>query len=174
MKSNIFFLLILGFVCSLTVYSQTNDPVNAPFVGTWNYQNGNQIFQLIIWEDPEPDLNDGSYCLRGHYKMIDLSSGNPTVIYKSDSDAPVGLKWPSAFIGHVFSGNIFGATFHEIHSGSSFLYGDLSIRLLDVCPTCPAKISFNLVKEKGIRFYDVGEPIISDFVVPNNIELTKQ
>lgn len=174
MKSNIFFLLILGFVCSLTVYSQTNDLSNAPFVGTWNYQNGNQIFQLIIWEDSEPSLNDGSYCLRGHYKMIDLSSGNPTIIYKSDSDAPVGLKWPSAFIGHVFSNGVLGVTFREIHQNGSGLIGDAAITLLEVCQGCPPKIFFNVRKRQGLRVVDAGQPIINDFVVPNNIELIKQ
>lgn len=174
-------LLILLF--SIYNYSQvvpvTNNPLNAPFVGTWEHNlNGNQVFRLIIWEDTVPNPYDNEYYLEGHYELVEISGNTETVIYTSNpSDVPVNLKFPIAFSGDAIlqenGSYIFGGRFHENHQGGTYMYGWFSVERISSCLGCPPKIRWKIERAKGIRAFPTGSTIPTTFIVPNNIELTK-
>ncbi|WP_046756594.1 hypothetical protein [Kordia jejudonensis] len=47
-----------------------------PFIGTWEWQNGNRIFRVFLF-------NQNS-TTKGHFEMIEVNNGVETTIYKSN------------------------------------------------------------------------------------------
>ncbi len=149
--------------------AQIHNPENAPYLGTWKYQSGPNIFRLIFWE--EPDLT-GSYCLMGHYQMSHLVGNVETIVYTSNpQNVPPDQKMSHALIGSVgVSG--FSGTYREIHDGGSNLKGSFLIQPVFVCLGCVEKLHFKAKKMEGVRFGELGQP--NDFVIPNDIDLVKE
>ena len=48
-----------------------------PFLGTWEWQNGNQTFRVFLW-----DTENGA--VKGHFEMVEVNSGVETIVYTSD------------------------------------------------------------------------------------------
>ncbi len=163
--------ICLLLIASYTASGQIHDPANAPFVGTWAYQSGNQIFRLFITEDQMPNSYNGKYYLHANYQMVQTSGNFETVLYTTILEAPYDQL--SAFSGGVNNGTLSGM-FQEGHTGSSGIIGNLSLTPISTCNGCPAKLSYNLLRSEGVRVHEEGETYVNDFVVPTSIELTKQ
>ena len=81
MKTIFYILLIIPFVASKAqVINKLNTNHNLPFVGTWEYQDGNDIFRINIWEDGED--------LKGDYWFIEVNNGIETIICESNYNIP--------------------------------------------------------------------------------------
>ncbi|MEM9680477.1 MAG: DUF6705 family protein [Bacteroidota bacterium] len=64
---------ILLSIC-LATFSQ--NPNLTPFVGHWEWQNGNQTFKVEIYQE-------NNY-LKGHYQLTEINDGTETTIYDSN------------------------------------------------------------------------------------------
>ena len=171
-------LLSLILLFTTVIMSSQTAELNAPYIGTWEYQKGNQIFRLTIWQDHIANPYDGVKYLNGHYEMIDISTGSPQTMYTSN---PPELSTQNKVL-HAFNGTIhqqtdlsmtFGGTFRQIHTGGAGIRGDFTIRLLSTCPTCPKKIHWKVTKKIETRVVSEGQSLTTDIVVPTDIELTK-
>lgn len=82
---NIKYILILFLSISYTQI-QAQDI----FIGTWEYQQGNEIFRVFLWENEETD-HLGNTSILGHYEKVQLvGNGLEQYIYCSDKDKFVG------------------------------------------------------------------------------------
>ncbi|WP_298516966.1 DUF6705 family protein [uncultured Kordia sp.] len=88
--------LILNTSCILlSAQTTATTNINTPFVGTWQWQNGNQTFQVELF------LNENGR-IRGHFTMLETNSnGLQIIVYKSNRD--IGF-------GHTFGSVIYGSS----------------------------------------------------------------
>ena len=99
MKNSIYTLLILLLFSCKSQYVLAQNPNHTPFIGTWEYQENNQIFRVLIYEDG----ND----LKGDYWLIEIDNGNETILYESDYSAPnSNFNWGYAIFGGSNDGNL--------------------------------------------------------------------
>ena len=155
----LFVLVIMAFVAY--GYGQKSNP----FTGTWQYQNGNQVFMVKFWVEGNDIL--------GRYKMITVdANGNQTsVIYKSTDkwgNSPHAPKreiycQPGSESG-TLAGLISDTTVNDPYS--DFITGYISIKLLS--GSSPMTASWVVTRGQGIKIE--GEP---DFNIHTNITLTK-
>jgi len=145
--------------------------------GTWKYQNGNEVFVIILWR-----VTDG---YRGHYKKIVVdANGNQTrEIFNSDKSIGTSSKnWPYVIYSSDMSQNyVIGGTFKDntvIHpsNGGVFIEGGFKMQILNPnCydsfgnNSCALQAQWTVKKDQGL--IDPNEP---DFSVPKNVVLTKQ
>ena len=65
-----FALLLLSFNSSKkkTILTEQNIETsqNNPFIGTWTFQNGNELFILTLWADSQE--------IFGHYRMMAIDN----------------------------------------------------------------------------------------------------
>jgi len=161
MKKIILATLILFFSLSIS-YGQNP---NQPFVGTWQWENGSQIFQVKLKLDSEGDI-EGDFC------MIQ-ENGNglaPTVIYKSDKDLPYGLKYPSAIRGNSISGIKMGGFVEDNSSdtASDWLYGRVEV-VIQNNSSGAVTATWKVKRRQGIRASTDNRT----FNIPTDIVLTK-
>ncbi|MGV3461225.1 MAG: DUF6705 family protein [Flavobacterium sp.] len=176
MKTIKYILSIFAVIFISTASAQIHEFENAPFVGIWKYQSGNQIYRLTIWEHDEASPYDGRYYLLGHYEMVQINNGIESIVYTSNpSEIPVGQKFPYVFMGTVDEG-VLNGTLHELHNGGSGLNGYFTITQLypSPCTGCTPTITFSITKMKGVRAKHIGDTSPDEFVIPNNIQLVKQ
>lgn len=145
--------------------------------GTWKYQNGNEVFVLLLWR-----VTDG---YRGHYKKItvDANGNQTTEVFNSDKSIGTSTKnWPFVIYSSNMSQNyVIGGTFRDntvIHpsNGCGFIEGGFKMQILNPnCydsfgnNSCALQAQWTVKKDQGL--IDPNEP---DFSVPKNVVLTKQ
>ena len=94
MKNSIlFFSVVLLASFSTPLHHKMTIPVQtAMFTGTWKYQNGNEVFIVNLWADP-----DG---FKGHFRkiIVDSAGNEVSVVYKSNRKLGPGSNydWPPA------------------------------------------------------------------------------
>ena len=162
------------------------------FVGTWEYVNGNEKFEIILTKvvkyhyfSPNVNLNVYKDAIKLQYKKF----VNGNLIYESPiPNTPwfitydgINLKGAMLDYGRVTVGvksPSFG--FLEqwtIHKGGEFFYPECTIKLQPLSLTEPPKIRFNLyLRETGGLGNPYNNPAYQGqplFSVPNNIILTK-
>ncbi len=170
MKTIFYFLTIISFLsCKAQVLSGPNTNHNLTFVGTWEYQSGNEIFRINIWED-------GEY-LKGDYWFIEVNNGVETIICESDYNVP----GTDVYNGYV----IFGSSLDSIKMGFQIddntincenglnarktLFGHGRLVIQSGCLGCPITAIWQVERSKGILIE--GDP--TEFSVPNNVIMTK-
>jgi hypothetical protein len=147
------------------------------FAGTWTYQNGNEVFIVILWR-----VTDG---YKGHYKKIKVdANGNQTVeVYNSDK--PIGnttAHFPYVMSsGDISQNYLIGGTFRDNtvtnpSNGGGFVEGGFRMQVLNPScfdplgnNSCALQAHWTVKKDQGLS--DPKEP---DFSVPKDIILTKK
>ena len=70
-----------------------------PFLGTWEYQNANQIFRITLWKENMVEYENGNLPsfyrdkIKGHFEMVEIGQQGQqfeTIIYTSDK--PIGTS----------------------------------------------------------------------------------
>ena len=113
MKNHVFILFILPLYC-------LSQNVNAPFVGTWEWENNDQIFRVILYLNEEGRV-------RGDFEMVeDLGNNQESLIYESKIDTGNGLEYDQVIYGQS-DGNRLGAgiTDNTINHPYGPLFGEL-------------------------------------------------
>lgn len=166
-------ILIITILFSTNGFSQTLsiNPTTDDFLGTWEWQNSNQVFRVEIFEAPSYN----GTTLKGHYKMVEVdNSGNETEIYNSNRPIYPGstTMFPAAITGgqHLdWLENTYGFFFQdstvEVGNPPPPL-GDLKLKFLPTQQGEPLRVSWTLIVE-GIA--SEGQA----FSVPTNMILTK-
>lgn len=171
MKTIFYILLIIPFVASKAqVISNPNTNHNLPFVGTWEYQDGNDIFRINIWEDGED--------LKGDYWFIEVNNGVETIICESNYNIP----GTDVYNGYVLFGGSSDGIKMGLHIDDNTidcrngLYerkgisGSASLTMQNPkCTNCPVTALWKVQRMRGIRIGD--QP--TEFSVPNNVIMAK-
>jgi hypothetical protein len=172
MKNSIYTLLILLlFSCkSQQAFAQYSMQNLTPFIGTWEYQEGNQIFRVIIYED---DLY-----LKGDYSFVEVNNGVETIICESNYYIPeINRNSGHTIFGGSNDGIIMGASIDDntINCESGIterkrLKGNLGFTIQQQnCPTCPITAEWKVERWQGLR--SDTEP--NNYSIPTNVIMTK-
>ncbi len=176
MRKYIFWLVTTPIFTLLTSGIAQN-----PFEGIWEFVDGINAFQVILYDDP--DYNDDIHLL-GDYRLIERSNGVETLIYKSNYEltpphnqflADVGWQIfgrsysnQSKFSGQVTDNTI---DYQLGIDNRKAIIGNLFLELLSIditCPNCPQRISWKIEKPRGLY---IGTA--DDYNIPTDIVLTK-
>jgi hypothetical protein len=167
-------ILIITILFSTNSFTQTLsiDPTRDDFIGTWEWENSNQIFRVEIFEAP-------SYygtTLNGHYKMVEVdNNGNETELYNSNRPIYPGsaMNFPPPIEGGsliAFNSVRFYKFFFQDCTATvdnpAPPLGELRLKFIPTEQGEPLKISWNLLVE-GLA--NEGQA----FSVPTNMTLTK-
>ena len=95
---------VLLFFITTLAYTQYQSNHLSPFVGDWEWQNGNQTFRVNIYIEGNN--------LEGHYLLIEDNNGVETIIYDSNKllNAALNFYYGSA----IFGGSNDGILFHAL------------------------------------------------------------
>lgn len=148
------------YILLITLFSVSINAQENPFVGTWEYDNGNTIFRVVL------NVNDQNR-IRGDYELVNKNSG--TIIYQSRQDLGHGY-----FLEHsIYGGNInnkLGAGIDDrtlSHPGYAVLMGQLKMELLNTSPYQTA--TWKVKRRQGVILSDD----YREFNIPTDIILTK-
>ncbi|WP_026704512.1 DUF6705 family protein [Flavobacterium soli] len=166
MKKNILLsilFIIFGLLSITKASSQTN-----PFIGTWKYQNGNEIFYVTFFQVRSK--------IEGNYRKVLVNNNGIETqeIYRSNKFFNgTTIEWPTCFFISSDSTSL-GGTINDNtidfsnHPGRSYKSGILSVKLLPSCNACPVTAEWKVKRAQGIQLE--GEP---DYNIPTDIILTK-
>ena len=171
MKNIINTLLILFItISSFSQQTPNTDDINhlTPFVGNWEWVNGNETFKVEIY------LSETNY-LEGHYELVQTdNTGTETVIYKSNKvlNSDIDFYYGPAIFGGSLDGIKFGALIADnvltgdgIHSRKRGSLG-FTIQPISIGPiTATWKVTILM----GMKSSDTP----TEFTIPTDIVLTK-
>ncbi|WP_179317967.1 DUF6705 family protein [Winogradskyella undariae] len=166
-------ILTILFSCSAfktaSVTYQTN-----PFVGTWQYQDGNEVFIVTIWMNANENEYFDENSIHGNFKkiIVDANGNEISEVYTSLGyyDAEQTVAYAPAFHSSYNdnSNRIQGGILDRTMPNGK-LEGTFSLTLQNNCINCPPNTAiWKVKKDQGLRPLD--EP---DFNVPTDLILTK-
>ena len=155
-----------------------------PFIGTWEYQDGNQIFRVTLFKVEKIEYENGNYNpsyymdeIQGHFSMIEIgSSGQPieTTIYTSQRKMGASnTDWfPVITIGSTRDGINLNAMIYDnsipYNINYPFVRGNLSLEIIS--GTNPIQMQWKVTLPQGM--YGTDQP--TNFNVPTDIILIKK
>ncbi len=163
------FYTIITLALSFTTLSANAQNI---FLGTWEHQEGNEIFRVKLWQDTE----DSTYIL-GHYEKVQINNGEETYVYSSNKEEFIGdndwwltaaivtkdgsnTKIGGSFTDNTITGNIY----------RKYKSGHLSFEILTnsggLNPTITAH--WKVERSPGLILNEAPE-----FSIPTDIVLTK-
>ncbi len=161
----VFIITLFSLLSATKAASQTN-----PFIGTWKYQNGSEIFYVTFYNERAK--------IKGKYRKVVVNNNGVEVqeIYRSNKFLTGStIEWPSCINASYDStdgemgGDIVDNTIDfSNRPGRTFRSGILRIKLLPSCTGCPITAQWKVIAEQGIQLE--GEP---DYNIPTDIIITK-
>ncbi|TYB69017.1 hypothetical protein ES677_14485 [Bizionia gelidisalsuginis] len=155
----------------------------APFLGTWEWQNGNQIFRVTLWKEEQVENENGNRPsfywdqIKGHYEMVQLGQSGQqleTVIYTSQKKIGQSTSdWFPVISGRGVDGMNFDGTVYDnsVVYNPKYITGVRGILKLDIIPsTIPSQMEWKVTLPQGM--YGTDQP--TEFNIPTDIILTKQ
>jgi hypothetical protein len=102
MKTKLIILLTL-IITSTSIFSQDHNSL----IGTWQWENGNQRFELSLYREYRVSDNENFSTIDGDFTMYQTdNSGNETVLYTSDRpinpNDPNSMNFPPAITGGAY------------------------------------------------------------------------
>jgi len=163
MKNLKYIITILIF----TLISINSNAQSSPFHGTWEWENGNQIFRVNLWLDEYGATS-------GHFEMVEVNNNIETTIYTSDKpyNSAMSQHWhPVISAGwngnHILSGRIMDNSLDyedPQYDGLTLWTAWLEMKT----------ISYNPTKAKWtVQWYDLIPDNILPLNVPTDIIMTK-
>jgi hypothetical protein len=157
-------------MCSISINAQITNNTNNPFLGTWEHQDGNEIFRVFLWMD------DNSGDIRGHYEKVINNNGIESYVYCSDKEKFQGNNkgWTPYVINTNGDNNVIGGTFIDNTVNANLYHplklGSVRIELLsNTNSLVTAQWTVERKKYQGVISSDEAP----EFSVPTNIVLTK-
>ncbi len=153
-------------IVSVILFIYNSNAQDNPFVGTWEWEDGNNIFRVELYLDEDGDI-------RGDFEMVEVLGNNQEVlIYESNIDNGHGFKFGPVIFGDS-NGVELGAAFTD-STLNEHPYGPLTGGLIMVIqnsnsPTNQITATWKLELDTGLRFEDDDRT----FNVPTDIVLTK-
>ena len=177
LKLIIFFLIISQFANAQTQIVNSNS--SNPFLGTWEWQNGNQIFRVNLWGDTNKAIS-------GHFQMLQITQNSngqniATVIYTSDKPynsvmtehwhpvINVGLGWNR---NDILQGRILDNSMNyesSEYDGFEFWQAWLEMKIIpsNNCNECPLTATWK------VQYKDLTPSNAMPLNIPTDIILTK-
>ena len=148
-----------------------------PFLGTWQWQDNNQIFRITLWKEQEIEsyngINNPVYYMdkiQGHFEMVEVGQQGQqfeTVIYTSDK--PIGTSsqyYPPVINGSSYDGiSAGGLLIDSSNINPSNYFGVRCQFTLDIISSNPTQAVF---KVKSLSMSG------DTYNIPSNITMTKQ
>jgi hypothetical protein len=165
MKTILYTLILL--ITSVT-YAQYETSNLTPFVGNWEWKNGNQTFKMQLYID--------SGYLKGNYRLIENNNGATTTIYKSNKLLNADLNFYYGYA--IFGGSQDGILFHASVDDNVLLgNGNDNVKLgslgFAIQPSTtigsPITATWKVTKLQGLKSDE--EP--PTFSIPTDIIMTK-
>ena len=159
---NIYFIILATFLLTSTLNAQNS------FIGTWEYQTGNEIFRVILW------LDENGEDIKGHYEKVTINNGVETYIYCSDKEKFQGNNkgWSPYVINTNGNDIIIGGTFIDNTVNANLYHplklGSVKIEVVNNNGTDPITAQWNVKRGQGPKINEAPE-----FSVPTDIILTK-
>ena len=150
------------------------------FIGTWEYQNGNQTFQIILSKvTQEPYYDEVSpkfYAdgIEGHFKMIlNKDLPNESILYRSDKKiGNTNDDWPNVIRGKAIDNIVLSGLIND-NSGvfdNEYPMGVRGNMIMTISAgSSPPTASWVITLPQGM--YGFTQP--KTFIIPTNIILTK-
>jgi hypothetical protein len=193
---NYIYILTLSILCLYSCHAQLevnydnfNDGPNEgkyfkdinnnfdPFLGTWQWQDNNQIFRITLWKEQEIEsyngINNPVYYMdkiQGHFEMVEVGQQGQqfeTVIYTSDK--PIGTSsqyYPPVINGSSYDGiSAGGLLIDNSNINPSNYFGVRCQFTLDIISSNPTQAVF---KVKSLSMSG------DTYNIPSNITMTKQ
>jgi hypothetical protein len=163
MKTIINTITIIFF--ALTINGQNSNLT--PFVGNWEWQDGNQKFKVEIFIDGEN--------LKGHYELVETINSTTTTIYKSNKllNQELDFYFGYAIFGDSVDGIKFGASIDDnvlLNNGNNNIKkGSLAFTIQNNTLGQPITASWSIKSSFGLKSTE--EPV--EFNIPTDIVLTK-
>ena len=165
MKTLLYSIIFLSF--SAISFGQ-NSNLN-PFVGNWEWINGNETFKVELFKARSSE----GEVIKGHYILINNVTND--VIYKSNK---LLLPEIDYYYGHAIylgssdptyiSGIVDDNVLFSGDGNYAVKLGQLKFTLQNTCPTCPTTATWKVSRLPGGQ---VGLP--QTFTIPTDILLTK-
>lgn len=162
-------LQIVSFLFFHLLFCDSYTYAQSIFEGTWQYQNGNEVFIVKIWEEDNVML--------GYYKKIttDASGNQTSLIFTSRKDYGNG----DYYLDHSIYGDVseteLNALFDDntmANSEYNIKRGYLNMKILQQglpgCTTCTTTATWKITEKRGLRVN-----YVEGFSVPTDIVLTK-
>lgn len=175
MKKIIIIFTILVSTSFTSISAQTTVPetntnsIDTPFVGLWQWQNGNRTFQVDLF------LNEEGKGIDGHFKMLETyANGLQIVIYKSKMDVGHGLTYGPAIYGSSDGTILEGAVDdNTVPNPSNYqvLWGSLKMEIVTTgnCIGCTTTATWKVKENQEGRFEGDNRTLN----IPTDITLTK-
>ncbi len=139
----------------------------SPFIGTWEWENGNQIFRVFIWKQ-----NSAS---KGDFELVEVNGGIETTIYKSDKEiyGLAGTNWYPVITGgwdgdKHFNGRILDNSIEHDPAVYTLWDAKLTMKISqENCLGCSTTATWK------VNYYDLVPSSAAPFNIPTDITLTK-
>ncbi|RBP27035.1 hypothetical protein DFR65_11213 [Oceanihabitans sediminis] len=162
-------LLYTIIFITLPAYAFAQNSNHIPFVGNWEWTNGNETFKVELFT---VQGSEGE-AINGHYMLINNSTNE--VIYKSNKlllpeiDYYFGYAiYAKSYDGILLGGSIDDNVLYTGDGNFAVKLGSLTIILENTCSTCPTTATWEVSRLPGGQ---VGLP--QTFTIPTDIVLTK-
>ena len=166
-------IIFYSFISTMISLSTLSTNAQNIFLGTWEHQNGNEVFRIVLWEDP---LDNNS--IKGHYKMVQIENGLETIIYSSNKNEHIGIneaKLPFVIYGSANNQTLIGLFYDNTIDSNQYHFlkkGSLHLEILTnsggLNPTITAHWKVERKSYQGLIINEAPE-----FSVPTDIILTK-
>lgn len=147
-----------------------------PFLGTWEYQNANQIFRITLWKENMVEYENGNLPsfyrdkIKGHFEMVEIGQQGQqfeTIIYTSDK--PIGTSGqyypPVINAGSIDGISAGGTILDNSNINPSNYFGVRCQFSLDIISNNPTQA---VLKVKSLSMSG------DTYNIPSNITMTKQ
>ncbi len=154
------------------------------FIGTWEHQNGNEIFRVTLWKVEMEEHENGNRpsfwmdALKGHYEKVEVTTNTfgeieESVIYTSQKKiGQSNTDWIPVISGGTNDGSGFGGLVYDnsIPYNPNYILGIRGHLDLDlISGTNPIQMQWKVRLPQGM--YGTDQP--TEFNIPTDIILTK-
>lgn len=152
-----------------------------PFLGTWEWQNNNQIFRVTLWKEEQVEYENGNRPsfywdrIKGHFEMVEIGSlGEETIIYTSQKKIGQSTSdWFPVINGGSNDGNTFEGFIYDnsVPFNPNYITGVRGNLDINIVPSAvPSQMEWKVTLPQGM--YGTDQP--TEFNIPTDIILTKQ
>lgn len=160
---NFKYIITLLFLMIISLQVDAQEHV---FAGTWEFEDGNQIFRVNIWRAHD--------AYSGHFEIVEINNGFETILYTSDKPIIEGSSthWYPVISGGgtdtKFTGRILDISILYDPEEYSIWEAQLEMKIInDNCNDCPIRASWD------VHYYDLIPDNVAPFTIPTDAIMTK-
>lgn len=155
---------ILTLMCTICLNAQISNNTENPYVGTWEYQDGNEIFRVFLW------MAEDNQHILGHYEKVISNNGIETFVFCSDKEKYEGLNqaWLPYSIYCTIDNQVLGGIIVDNTVNSSMYHFRKNGKIRITLNSDFTNAVWIVQEQNGTKINEAPE-----FSVPTDIVLTK-